>query len=1791
MSDNTMNTEEIENENGFDIINDFNKVLKYNEISLKSFSDHSSNQWREFTIDSNSQGYYGYSNNNDINFIQDKFTSTPYRSGGFNYKKSPLTDGRFIIWRLVNKSSTLELCEHYSHHSLESNQIRIHFNNTSIIGDVFIQELNDYVIIMVTTISKTIYRFLLPHPSIIEHSDSRVGIKRKVEVDSFGSGSGNNNKRNYKSIFSNLLNSNLDNQWSRVRGVLPDSFEPTVIRYYSATKLIIGSSGSGSTWLELSDIKQSGDITVKKFDCKEGQGFFSSWKWGEKQEPVQDIQFLSTTTNSNNNNNFPLALILLNNSQLKVWSANDKKFIKEITISPENWNNNNNNNNENNNNNNNNIPTSPNINSNQQQQQQQNLSLIHKRFKIYQRSTKSFLLVVYFQFNSESQFQFFSGTNDFSNGINIKEERFAFLKGKGLIDFNIHNGILYSIWSQIKERNYNRGRINRDQEFDEDDNKFDRNHFVDDNNDQEEEVIFKHIYIGDLINFNHQKLSTSNGNGNGNGNNNLENEKEINMEYNQFYNGEMINTFDKYYETIIEHSDEDSDQPTDQTYYYNLLFNRGLFSPNSIEQALNEYKKLKDIDDHGGDNDVEMNNGFDNDNSLESVVSNILNQEDFKFQSNEQWSIFFKLCTKFQKQTCLLGSGLFIEPTSSIIFLIRSNQLSIMKPMKPIECLYTISNNINNSNIISDKQFYNIILNCFGSNSNVLVNDFLYLMKCCNFIDRFIKDDYRSFEYELSRQHVNHTLLKVSEKLIANSYNNSNNNNNNNNNSNNNNIEDNINNYSIGFIKLFKLIENPIETINLILKKFKEEFSNQNDMVIQLQQGYKNIDKGWSGDLFADILTNCFVSTIEIKYQLLTKLSLLLGTVSNLRTHLGIDTKTLFTLEKSILPDSIKLLSTYYLLNWFTKQNFIKSFDNSTTSDIDKILISQNQYGDDSDNNNNINNNEYYEDQQQQQNQQQFTISKNLNILTILINRNLNQFTSKNEFFENIEKQLSKLLCVLAPHMDLFSMGCYLVEKNQYKQLMEFLQIIENNELIEMITPFYYLMGICYAHYSKFNEAYQYLLKATESIENQNQDMLKICSISKEELVCSLFVDIPIDNRMMNQTNANTTQTLISNYYLKCIKIFETRNQPEFIIQFSLFAIDYLTLEKENFSRLDYLNKLESLYSLVFKYSLKIQEYDLAFTASTLNPNQDVSQENKRRLILTLCENSVTTVNNNNNNNNNNNTNNNTNNNNNIGSGNSIKVLCKLPFPQKDIEDNLLKLASAQDLNKKPDYHTILYAYYISRCNYRNASMIYYERSIRVNIEGLGKSRGKSIFDQQQLLDTKLELLSTTINTLKLLDPSDQWIEINSSSLDIRSTNIYNNNSSLNIANHHQHQHQQRKFNYIGNNDEFKDISVVTLKEIEKEYSYYLASKHLCSIDSQINSDFILSPQQLLEKLIQYSLFDVAFSLAITQEIDLGAIFESFASKCVQLQLNPQSNPFFIKNTNGYGSGVIGNGANNNNNNYGFDCSELQHLKDKVTLTWKVLENYLQRYDSDKDFQCLSPSEINENSQNPNTKATIIGNQQMQLRMFGEIQQGSLVDRDCNGCSFRVSDSKGFYLDVHYSHRVPPFFNDTQSGQQVIVIGKLQDGRFIADNVLCKQGQLRYHELVADTILYEGTLDLPTWLIQWFSKGRQDTLFKLYFRHSRLIDASITLRDLFKHAQFELNQINNNNNNNNTIKTSSQITSKTISLNIPYDLIDRFFIEAKKIKSSIIDQKEKQQLTQELTLAENEMIKYFSKVN
>ncbi|EGG22186.1 putative nucleoporin [Cavenderia fasciculata] len=1671
------------------------------EVELRSFGDNF-DHWREFYLSSPSSS------------SSSTTTTTCYRSGGFSYSNTPHTRNRFILWRANN--SVLELSEFDMGLRLDDSSIRINFPATiNQNSGVCIFECNQqYIVIMVLLDTKILYRFTFVHPCA--DSSNLIGNKRKQ--DQYANSLGGLKK----SIFYNISIGDLENSASMMRSPLiggGDSVEVTVCKILSPTRLCVATNHSNyALWIELSDVSppasshhhqhqhqqdsmdqsMNGDLTViKKVELKEG-GFLSSFipskytSSSSSSSPVQDIQFLQ---HQSQHNPTIYVFVLHADNTIKIWSAQEKQCLFTFTIDTENW-----------------------------SQTIQSSSSTRKMFKLYNHNLNSnnfnllsFSLILYIEMEeSESHFQFYSGLIE-PNNTRLQLQRVSYTKSTGLIDFSVtaQKDTLYALFKSDSTTS-----------------QLDQSDYVNDSTDSPSYSI-EYISCAGVI-------STFVGDGSNDVNmaSSDEYSENINMEYNIFH------------KVDIAQQQRTNDKPPSadsiESHYLERLFNRGYFSKRSIQKALNIYspsysmsptipleyqisklikKKITNLSNIGNN----QNNSVD-DQQEEMIAYN-------------EWNEFYQICLN-QAKYDIQPTGLFINQSLNLIFIVKMNKLSIIRNnIEKFDSLLSSS--------IGSESF-NSALQQLGSQfqeEEVQVRNIEYVLECCKMIDKSVDYDYSSIEYDLQRSQTNTALAsEVNSNILTCSINS---------------MADRVsttmkhkrqgarqsNNqqqmivqskFTVEFTKLFKMIETPIKTISSLIVLLNQDFEKESSSL-------QNNNNNGNSDLFSDMIVSCFKQSIQAKYQFARSLSLLLCIVSRLRSQLSLSCEQLLTIEKNLTPTTYRVLNTYYTLYWFTNQLYYPS---SSSLDIDhKMNIIDKK-------------------------QQQTTFKSPL--LFVLISQNMDYFstllTPSTSILDNIQLQIEKIVHLLAYKNDVFPIATYLTEKQQFKQLSVLLTMIQKNRPIlldESLNPltttttmpsYYYLMGLCFAHFSKYSEAYQYLIKSSESLKLQGEISLDsidphikhICILSDEELVPNIFTINNSDISPPSPPPPSIAQMLYK-LLLKCSKVFELRNQLDYCIQLSLLAIQYSPQQEhgQGQGHIGQTNDISNSYVNIFKYAIKMSQYQVAYQAIVMNPDRRVMLECLEKFIVILSE----------------------------GYGKS-DVLESLPFVgiYQHVEAILLNKARAQDLLVSPDYYSILYSLQMNHSNYNKAAAIIYEKSTRIISEtsASGKFvRNKgSAADTSNLYQSKLNYLSMSINCLELIEnENNRWISIDNHCFDHNNNNSngkgkrkVNSNNNI-ILSFQKHNENDNNDNDNNNNDDINGTnggqSIIMHKDIKKEYLFYnchfmiyqmekqqdssspTSSSSLPIYYHQENNQQQQSNQQLIQKLIQFGMIDKCFSLAVANDLDMSVIFKSFTTMCIEYELDPTKNPFSFSPQ-------------------AFDTYNLHYLNDNVKIVWSLLAKYLERYDSFTTDPAIAQSTY----QIANNKIATTSNQ-----VYGQVIVNSVKQNKDGFYTFQISSGSlgqgsNNKLDVillgHHNGKVvqkylPPFFKE---GYGVVLGGKMVSSgqRFEATEIYCKSGidncQQQagyYYELVANQLLEYPLqqLPLPEWLLNAYffksnnnnqqqqqrSLSRLGSLFKLYYKNNRVEEAAKTLESIF-----------------------SQAVATKSTLSLPsFNSIDQFMVECKQL--------------------------------
>ncbi|XP_078662026.1 nuclear pore complex protein Nup160-like [Branchiostoma floridae x Branchiostoma belcheri] len=179
------------------------------------------------------------------------------------------------------------------------------------------------------------------------------------------------------------------------------------------------------------------------------------------------------------------------------------------------------------------------------------------------------------------------------------------------------------------------------------------------------------------------------------------------------------------------------------------------------------------------------------------------------------------------------------------------------------------------------------------------------------------------------------------------------------------------------------------------------------------------------------------------------------------------------------------------------------------------------------------------------------------------------------------------------------------------------------------------------------------------------------------------------------------------------------------------------------------------------------------------------------------------------------------------------------------------------------------------------------------------------------------------INTLRLVDPKYAWI--------VKPVRVETATEEGRVS---------PKRDYSGDRrlpDKKKQVEILELSELEKEYMVVLARLHLIQRDPDPAhaTGPPLSAEETVALLVQAGLFDNAVSLSQAFRLSLVPVFEGLASKCVRLTLSGPD----IPKVGGKKEGFDWLGAND---------IPFTHTSKPITAAdqaWQLLQAYLERFD------------------------------------------------------------------------------------------------------------------------------------------------------------------------------------------------------------------------------------------------------
>ncbi|OCH95867.1 hypothetical protein OBBRIDRAFT_744376 [Obba rivulosa] len=222
---------------------------------------------------------------------------------------------------------------------------------------------------------------------------------------------------------------------------------------------------------------------------------------------------------------------------------------------------------------------------------------------------------------------------------------------------------------------------------------------------------------------------------------------------------------------------------------------------------------------------------------------------------------------------------------------------------------------------------------------------------------------------------------------------------------------------------------------------------------------------------------------------------------------------------------------------------------------------------------------------------------------------------------------------------------------------------------------------------------------------------------------------------------------------------------------------------------------------------------------------------------------------------------------------NAVERLMTLNFAgfADEVEDALSFKARNADPRVRPFYSRILYTWYISRGDYRNAAQTMYLRARKV---ATLMDDPSGFFNVAEL---QLEAYVLALNALSLVDKRNAWIVM-----------------PVTAETGHEPRKRRKLSRHIPENlfsAGKRDAEIVDLSDVQYEYALLLARVELIRREPTLLSSggFLLPPDSIILRLAQKNCFDMAIATARTLNVDMSDLFGHLTTQCLRLARNPDA--------------------------------------------------------------------------------------------------------------------------------------------------------------------------------------------------------------------------------------------------------------------------------------------------------------
>ncbi|GAA6013580.1 hypothetical protein JCM11491_002714 [Sporobolomyces phaffii] len=317
----------------------------------------------------------------------------------------------------------------------------------------------------------------------------------------------------------------------------------------------------------------------------------------------------------------------------------------------------------------------------------------------------------------------------------------------------------------------------------------------------------------------------------------------------------------------------------------------------------------------------------------------------------------------------------------------------------------------------------------------------------------------------------------------------------------------------------------------------------------------------------------------------------------------------------------------------------------------------------------------------------------------------------------------------------------------------------------------------------------------------------------------------------------------LAKYYVHVVELCVPTPFDETVARFAQLALDALDDDDDNDEAEVDEAVAKDLWTKLFRAWAAVGEYDRAYRAIMDTPFHDTQTQCLAHLISLVCERGAS----------------------------SVLTTRSFAGLEADLERNLAFRARNSDPLATPDYYKVLYAYHVSRGDYRSAGTVMYQQARRI---GDKTARGGSFRD---LATVQCQSYLAAANALSLVAREHAWVAVVAAAADSDASAT-----------------KRRKVTYHIPDDEYdpdsgRPLEVRQLADIRREYAVALARLQLSAEFPELErTNFHLEPEAVVALFSQTHQFDHAFTAARTLDVDLSSLFEILAEKCVGLTVHPE---------------------------------------------------------------------------------------------------------------------------------------------------------------------------------------------------------------------------------------------------------------------------------------------------------------